>query len=115
GTFVFDALGQRWAVDLGPDNYNLPGYFGKERFTYYHLRTEGHNTLSIDGANQDAKAEAAIVAYRSTPERAFAVADLTAAYADATRVRRGVELLDRHALLVSDEIELHEPAQIVWN
>ena len=33
GTFVFDALGQRWAVELGPDNYNLPGYFGAERYT----------------------------------------------------------------------------------
>ena len=31
GTFVLDALGQRWAVDLGGDNYNLPGYFGNKR------------------------------------------------------------------------------------
>ena len=23
-----DALGQRWARDLGSDDYNLPGYFG---------------------------------------------------------------------------------------
>src|SRR6185295_7886257 len=30
GTFVLDALGQRWAVDLGPDDYDLPGYFGPE-------------------------------------------------------------------------------------
>ena len=34
GTFVLDALGQRWAGDLGPDDYDLPGYFGPERFTY---------------------------------------------------------------------------------
>ena len=115
GTFVFDAFDQRWALDLGPDDYNLPGYFGKERFTYYHLRTEGHNTLTFDGANQDAKAEAPIVAYRSTPARAFAVADLSAAYPAAKRVRRGVELLDRRALLILDEIELREAAQIVWN
>ena len=49
GTFVLDAMGYRWAMDLGPDDYNLPGYFGKERWNYYRLRTEGHNTLVVDG------------------------------------------------------------------
>ena len=27
GTFVLDAFGERWVVDLGADDYNLPGYF----------------------------------------------------------------------------------------
>ena len=40
GSFVFDALGARWAMDLGSDDYNLPGYFGAQRFTYYRLRAE---------------------------------------------------------------------------
>jgi len=43
GSFVLEALGQRWAVDLGADDYNLPGYFGGKRFSYYRLRAEGHN------------------------------------------------------------------------
>jgi hypothetical protein len=34
GSFVFDAAGVRWAMDLGADNYNLPGYFGKQRWDY---------------------------------------------------------------------------------
>ena len=58
GNFVLDALGERWALDLGPDNYNLPGYFGKQRWTYYRLRTESHNTLTLDGANQVVSARA---------------------------------------------------------
>ena len=45
-------------LDLGGDNYNLPGYFGRQRWTYYRLRTEGHNTLTIDGANQALAAHA---------------------------------------------------------
>ena len=28
GSFVLDAFGQRWAEDLGPEDYGLPGYFG---------------------------------------------------------------------------------------
>ena len=48
GSFVLDALGTRWAVDLGGDDYALPGYFGSQRWTYYRLRAEGHNTLVIN-------------------------------------------------------------------
>jgi hypothetical protein len=115
GTFVLDALGQRWALDLGSDDYNLPGYFGKERFTYYRLKTEGHNTLTIDGRNQDTAAKAEIIAFDSKPARAFAVADLSAAYAgSARRVLRGVALLDRKHVLVQDEIETSRPAEIGW-
>ena len=33
GTFVYDVDGLRWATELGPDDYNLPGYFGKQRWT----------------------------------------------------------------------------------
>ncbi len=115
GTFVLDALGHRWAVDLGPDNYNLPGYFGKKRFTYYRLRTESHNTLLINEKNQVRDAKAAIVAFRSTPARAYAVADLSAAYKPETaRVMRGVALLDRAHVLVQDEVEAPEAVEIIW-
>ncbi|NQT52537.1 heparinase II/III family protein, partial [bacterium] len=95
GVFVLDALGQRWAVDLGGDYYNLPGYFGRQRWTYYRLKTEGHNTLVINGQNQDTRAKAPIVAFDSTPTRAFAVADLTQANRTATRWHRGMALLNR--------------------
>ena len=83
GTFVLDALGQRWAVDLGTDDYDLPGYFGAERFTYERLKTSGQNTLLLNGANQDLKAVAPLTTYRYRADGGFAIADLTAAYAAA--------------------------------
>jgi len=115
GTFVLDALGQRWALDLGGDDYNLPGYFGGQRWTYYRLRTEGHNTLTIGGENQEPKAKAPILAFGSRPEKAFAVADLTHAVPQATRWWRGMALLDRREVLVQDEVELKAPAEIAWH
>lgn len=115
GDFVLDALGKRWAVDLAGDDYNLPEYFGKKRWTYYRLRTEGQNTLQIDGGNQDPSARAPIIAYHSSGERAFAVADLSAAYKTATRVWRGVALLGRERVLVQDELEAENPTELVWN
>jgi hypothetical protein len=116
GSFVLDAGGTRWALDLGGDDYNLPGYFGKQRWTYYRLRTEGHNTLTIDGANQSPTARAPLVAFLSTPERAFAVADLTQAYAPAVqRARRGLALLERRRVLVQDEVQAPAPVEVGWN
>ena len=115
GSFVLDALGARWALDLGGDDYNLPGYFGRQRWTYYRLMTEGHNTLTIGGENQQPRAKAPILAFGSQPEKAFAVADLTAAYPQATRWWRGMALLDRREVLVQDEIELKAPAEVAWH
>jgi hypothetical protein len=117
GSFVLDALGQRWAVDLGPDDYNLPGYFGKSRYDYYRLRAEGHNTLVIDPdkrPDQDPKAAGSIRRFESKPDRAFAIADLTPAYAQhASHVQRGIALLDRRSVLVQDEI-VAKQAEVWW-
>jgi len=115
GNFLLDAAAERWAIDLGADDYNLPAYFGNKRWTYYRLNTAGHNTLLIDGKNQDPKAVAPIVAFSSTPARAHAVADLSAAYrGQATKVRRGIALIDRRQVLVQDEIEGTAGSEITW-
>lgn len=115
GTFVLDALGKRWAVDLGADDYNLPGYFGGQRWTYYRLRTEGHNTITFNGENQDPSAKAPIIAYKSTRSRTFAVADLTAAYKDhVSRAWRGIAMLNRRRVLIQDEVDLTAPAELAW-
>jgi hypothetical protein len=118
GSFVLDALGARWAVDLGADDYNLPGYFGKQRWTYYRLRAEGHNTLLLnpgDAPDQEPSAAARMLRFESKPERAFAIADLTPAYAKHARsVQRGLALLDRRAVLVQDEVQADKPADFWW-
>src|SRR6202012_4308050 len=102
GTFVLDALGQRWAIDLGPDDYNLPAYFGKQRFTYYRLSTAAHNTITFDGANQATKGKAPITAFDSQPDRASAITNLSGGYPAAKSVRRGISLLDRSRVLLQD-------------
>ncbi len=117
GTFVLDALGQRWAVELGADNYNMPGYFGNKRWTYYRLRTEGQNTLVLNGENQEPTAKAPIVAFepKLAGGGAFAVADLTAGYAKQARhVRRGAAMLGRDRVLIADEIEAAAGVEAAW-
>jgi len=105
GSFVLDADDVRWAVDLGSDNYNLPGYHSVRRWTYFRLNNLSHNTLTPGDALQGPKAIAPIIAFGSRPDRAFAVADLTPAYPGAARkIIRGVALLDRARVLVQDDV-----------
>lgn len=119
GTFVFDALGVRWAEDLGSDDYNLPGYFGSSRWAYYRKRAEGQNTLVINPSSspdQNPSAVAQIIFQSSKPEEAVAIADLTPGYAQhASKVQRGVALLDnRRQALVQDEITARRPSDVWW-
>lgn len=105
GSFVLDADGVRWAEDLGPDDYNLPAYFGAKRWTYYRLNNFSHNTLTPAETLQESKAVAPITAFNSAPNRAFAVVDLTPAYPRSARsLRRGLAMLDRARVLVQDEV-----------
>jgi hypothetical protein len=110
GTFVLDTLGERWAIDLGADDYSLPHYNDAgargRRWRYYRTGVIGHNTLVVAGKNQDPEAAAPLVAFVSSPARAHAVVDLSMAYRGyAKRVRRGVALLDRRDVLVQDEVD----------
>ena len=118
GSFVLDAGGVRWALDLGGDDYNLPGYFEQNRWGYYRLRAEGHNTLVLHPGpdpDQDPKAVATIIRFRSGPERSLAVADLTPAYArHAKKVWRGLALLNRQEVLIQDEIQAEKPVEVWW-
>jgi hypothetical protein len=118
GSFVFDALGQRWALDLGAENYNLPGYFGEARWTYYRLRAEGQNALVLNpgtGPDQEPSAGARLERFESKPATAFAIVDLTPAYARHARsVRRGVALVDRQRLLIQDEVRADDPVDTWW-
>ncbi|MCX5769543.1 MAG: heparinase II/III family protein [Candidatus Hydrogenedentes bacterium] len=115
GSFVLDAGGCRWALDLGRDNYALPLYFEWGKAAYYRLKTEGHNTLVLDGENQRVDAVAPIVAFQSRPNRAFAVADLSKAYRKHHNgVLRGIALLGRQNVLIQDEFDLSKPASAVW-
>jgi hypothetical protein len=61
GDFVLDALGTRWAGELGSGDYLSTDYFTSEaqnatRWLYYRKRTEGQNTILVNQENQDVTA-----------------------------------------------------------
>lgn len=116
GNFVLDAGGVRWAYDLGPDDYDLPGYFGKQRSSYYRIRTEAHNTLLIDDQNQDARAEARITRQEFSQEFSWVQLDLTRAYVGKVKQwTRRFALAQRQAFLIGDSVRSDEPVDVIWN
>jgi hypothetical protein len=122
GQFEIDALGVRWARDLGSDDYNLPGYWDRgsqdgKRWTYYRLNSQSHNVPLLDGRNQNVNAKAKFVKFGSNKQQeAFGIVDLTEAYAPkARRVLRGVALGSlRTRVLVQDELEPAQKCDITW-
>lgn len=124
GSFVLDAMGQNFFLDLGPDNYNLENYSGG----IYRTRAEGHNTIVInpnehkysDGTNdyydQRYGAFATIDGCVMKERGSFAKSNLTDVYADdVVSAWRGVKLdNERRTVTLQDEIEMKEPSEFYW-
>ena len=119
GSFILEALGERWVMDSGTESqtYQLHRH-KKQRWEYYRVRAEGHNTLVMnpgEGPDQAIDSMATITHFASTPERATAVADLSEVYVDhARRVQRTLEMIDRAAVTVTDEVEADAPIADLW-
>ena len=121
GTFVLDARGVRWGVDLGRDDYGLPGYFDRQaqRWDYYRMRAEGQNTLVVNPdrePDQNITARAKIVRTKFKSDSAYAIADLTPAYTpEVTSLTRSIALTQqRQSAEIVDEIEAKQPINVFW-
>lgn len=114
GTFVAEFAGERFAIDLGGDDYALPGYFDRRRrYGYYRNASAGQNVLTVGGADQRFGAKAAVVAFGDADAFAFAVVDLDAATPDV-RHRRGGALVDRRHMALVDEVTPARAATLEW-
>jgi hypothetical protein len=82
------------------------------------LRAEGHNTLLINpgnGPDQDPAAFARVKSFVPNARLPFAVSVLTPAYKkDAESIIRRVQMLEKSAVLVQDEIHTGKPADMWW-
>ncbi len=123
GTFVYDALGVRWAEELGPGNYSAPGYFvptyGGGRWKLYEKRAEGQNTLVINPTmsieDQFPFARAEFNSFSTTANGAVATLDMTAAYC-ANAVKKAVRTFELNGdnLTVTDDVECKGDSFICW-
>lgn len=119
GSFIVDALGERWIIDSGKESETYQTHKHKNpRHAYYRVRAEGHNVPVLNpgqGPDQNPKAVATFTRFESTPQQAVAVVDLGQAYQpNATRVLRTFTLQERKRLRVTDEIDAAKPSELWW-
>ena len=122
GTFVIDALGVRWASDLGSDSYALPGYMSNPNI--YRRRAEGHNTVVVDLPgrkdgdryyDQEPGATGVVESYVSKDKGGFVIMDISQTNKKMESAKRGMFMLPgREQILVQDEIHLKSPGDVYW-
>ena len=125
GSFILEADGVRWSLDLGKQDYhaleargfdlwnNRPG---ADRWRLFRYHNRGHSTLLVNDQEQIVKSHAPIAEFSGAPANAFAVVDLSATYAGqlAAATRRFTFVAGR-GVLVEDSLQaLDQPASVRW-
>lgn len=120
GNYELEALGVRWAADLGRDSYSLAGYWenwqGGRRWTYYRCNSHSHNVPMINNKDQLVSGKAVVIAHAENVAEPFIKFDLTSAYSDDTKsVVRELRLINnRKAAQITDIFNLKSQADIYW-
>ena len=125
GSFVLEANGVRWAVDLGADSYHRIESLGlslwdrgqnSDRWRVFRLNNFSHNTLTIDGALQRVEGQARLIHFVPDPVSPWAEADLTPVYApQVTQAMRRLTFGERRGLVVADHLQgLRPGACVEW-
>lgn len=123
GSFVLDADGVRWAVDLGAEGYhgiesrgmNLwNNHQNSDRWRIFRQMNHGHNTLVIDDQLQVAAGFAKIVRFSDRKSFPHSVADLSPVYqGQADTVIRGIAMLPTGEVLIQDTLRGLKPGSSV--
>ena len=125
GSFVLDADGVRWAIDLGAEGYHGIESRGmnlwdraqdSDRWTIFRQVNAGHNTLVIDGQLQHAAGRGTFIGFSEDPALPHSVLDMSEVYqGQAKSAHRGVALLPSGEVLIQDELTGLEPgASVRW-
>ncbi|MGV3659530.1 MAG: heparinase II/III domain-containing protein [Prosthecobacter sp.] len=123
GSFVLEAGGQRWGIELGGEAEEAPGFEVKpgadrtKRFEIYLEGTAGQNTLTVDG-NQDLEAKAGVLLGTSDPAKGLAVVDMTKAYSRwAKDVHRGIMVVRsaKPYAVIQDDLAMKNSNTLTWS
>ena len=125
GSFVLDADGVRWSIDLGAQDYNALEQRGvnlwdfrqgSERWSIFRYHNRAHSTLLINDAEQVVNSKARISEFSADPKKAHAVVDLSATYAGqlAGATRRFALEPDRRVVIEDQLTGGAKPATVRW-
>jgi len=126
GSFVMDALGERWAMDFGPQDYNSLESTGvdlwsrdqeSQRWQVFRYNNLAHNTLSFNKELQLVEGYAPVTHYTQQEMFLSATVDITEIYKEnVSKALRGVAIVDGRYVAIRDEIELsNRSSSIRWS
>ena len=125
GSFVMDANGVRWAMDLGSQSYHSLESKGirlwgrsqnAQRWDVFRLNSFSHNTLVVDGKKQKVSGKAPIIAFSGRDPMPHTIIDMTSVYkGQLAGAKRGVGLYQNRSALIHDEIvTLDRESTVRW-
>ena len=114
GSFVMDAHGVRWAIDLGGQDYHSLERLGlrlwnmaqdSDRWSVFRLNNHSKNTLVVDGRLQRVDGFASITSFSDEPGRAHTIQNMAEVYeGQLAAADRGVRLGEDGDVLIQDEL-----------
>ncbi len=126
GSFVLDALGERWAMDFGAQSYNSLESKGvdlwnraqdSQRWEVFRLNNLAHNTLTFNGKLQRVQGYARVDSWSEARGQMSAVSDLSKMYeGEVAAVKRGISIQNEKYVVVRDEVKTSgKQATMRWN
>ena len=118
GSFVIDAMGEPWAMDLGSERQTKIEPSGldiwnmnqtSDRWKVFRNNNRSHNTLVIDGKLQRVPGQGRIVKHSSDYDFSYTILDMHKVYqgllGNNPSVRRGIGLYKDGSIIIQDEIK----------
>jgi len=123
GSFVMDALGVRWAMDFGAQEYESLESKGldiwgrgqnAQRWTVFRYENQAHNTLTINDQHQQVVGYAPITATSASPDHMYATTDLSEIYKGSlARAQRTIAIIDQKYVVISDTLQASDTAATI--
>jgi hypothetical protein len=125
GSFVMDALGERWSMDLGMQEYESLESKGvklwdkgqnAQRWEVYRYNNMAHSTLTFNNELQRVEGYAPLSGTVNKQAFTGAITDMSAVYKNAVAAaNRGIAIVDGQYVVVKDEILTNDkPATVKW-
>ncbi|UCG49700.1 MAG: heparinase II/III family protein [Phycisphaerales bacterium] len=125
GSFVLDADGVRWAVDLGPESYHKIESLGMDlwgrrqgaqRWSIFRYNNLSHSTLVVNGEHQRVDGDAPIIRFSDDESFPHVVFDMSSVYSgQLAQALRGASLLPSGQVIIQDELKAtNRPGTVRW-
>lgn len=124
GSFVMDALGIRWAIDLGPQDYDSLERCGlsiwdnaqnSDRWKVYRYTNLTHNVFSINDELFNVKGNGKIKSHSDNPKLMRVTLDLTTLYNGLSVAERNISIINKKFVTIKDSICVAEKqVEITW-